>query len=628
MSAQLPADLPVCEQQWTFSGHRKTVYCVTELDGCIFTGCGDHKVRQFSLTTGNLVRTLSGHTGSVACLVPTSLPHDAAAGGGGGGDDGAGAIISGSHDKTLKMWDAKTGRSVRTFKKGHAGHVYCAAVAGATRRLFSGSADGIVVEWALDTGAIVRTLKGHSDWVRAIVMHPAAARLPSAMYSCSNDKTIRLWRLGPSACADTMSVASVDGECLSNGDSSSIATLPQRIFQLAISLDHKRIFAAASDKLLHSFVLDTGAPLRQYAGHAGPVLCVACLHDGVHVVTGSGDKTLRLWNIETGQCVAALRTHRDWIRDVIVLPSVSAQPATGMHRSAMPEIHRLVSVSDDATAVVWNVALTLDPSPAEQPLFRSQGLDNRILSRSQASLPSLESVPEAAPIAAAPAAAAAAPLAIGAARASLASATSPTPLGGGNDMLLGADAVAAASEIAGLRAQLEHAQRVIALQRMELAENAANAATTSAAGAVGTSERAGAEAGAGAGVGGGAGGTVAVAGGLSAAAWARKAARLRQGVLHARRCLAAAENAVHALYGELGMNEAGSPAPLDDLGSASSLSLPLSLGEGGKEPLGECGRSDGEHVKADVPPALSRRSSSGDFRDSAVAADFAMGDAV
>ena len=44
------------------------------------------------------------------------------------------------------------------------------------------------------------------------------------------------------------------------------------------------------------------------------VKCVAVFPDGRRVVSGSSDNTLKVWNIETGECVATLRGHSDEVR--------------------------------------------------------------------------------------------------------------------------------------------------------------------------------------------------------------------------------------------------------------------------------------------------------------------------
>jgi WD40 repeat protein len=45
-------------------------------------------------------------------------------------------------------------------------------------------------------------------------------------------------------------------------------------------------------------------------GHSGPVLSVAYSPDGKHVVSGSSDKTVKVWDSQTGKEVSTLLCHR------------------------------------------------------------------------------------------------------------------------------------------------------------------------------------------------------------------------------------------------------------------------------------------------------------------------------
>ena len=85
---------------------------------------------------GPLIWTLIGHTAQVATVSLTP--------------DGRRAL-SGSHDKTLKVWDLETGRERRTLA-GHADWVNAVSVTSDGRRALSGSGDNTLKVWDLETG--------------------------------------------------------------------------------------------------------------------------------------------------------------------------------------------------------------------------------------------------------------------------------------------------------------------------------------------------------------------------------------------------------------------------------------------------------------------------------------------
>ena len=60
--------------------------------------------------------------------------------------------------------------------------------------------------------------------------------------------------------------------------------------------------------------VETGECVATLKGHSDSVECVAVSPDGRRVVSGSHDNTLKVWNVATGNCVATLRGHSDVVR--------------------------------------------------------------------------------------------------------------------------------------------------------------------------------------------------------------------------------------------------------------------------------------------------------------------------
>jgi hypothetical protein len=122
---------------------------------------------------GPLIRTLEGHTDWVRAIAV--LP------------DGKRAV-SGSNDRTLKLWDMESGELIQTLE-GHTGWVNAIAVIPDGKRAVSGSDDGTLKLWDMESGKLIQTLEGHTGEVTAIAVMPDAKRAVSG----SDDSTLKIW---------------------------------------------------------------------------------------------------------------------------------------------------------------------------------------------------------------------------------------------------------------------------------------------------------------------------------------------------------------------------------------------------------------------------------------------------
>ncbi|MEG4796698.1 WD40 repeat domain-containing protein, partial [Microcoleus sp. LAD1_D1] len=120
-----------------------------------------------------LLRTLNGHSSSVNAVAVTA--------------DGKRAI-SGSDDKTIKVWDLTTGKEQFTLN-GHTRSVNAIAVTADGKRAISGSYDKTLKVWDLTTRKEQFTLNGHTSSVNAVAVTADGKRAISG----SIDKTIKVW---------------------------------------------------------------------------------------------------------------------------------------------------------------------------------------------------------------------------------------------------------------------------------------------------------------------------------------------------------------------------------------------------------------------------------------------------
>jgi len=153
-----------------------------------------------------------------------------------------GYIISGSDDRTIRIWDDKTGAAIGNPLRVHTDCVRSIAYSPDGRHIISGSMDCTIRIWDAETGAAVGDfLTGHTEWVRSVAYSP-------------------------------------DGLHIITGseDSPFESGMPRLVLQ---------------------------SEIQSVEGHTEWVRSVAYSPDGLHIISRSLDGTIRIWDAETGTAV-------------------------------------------------------------------------------------------------------------------------------------------------------------------------------------------------------------------------------------------------------------------------------------------------------------------------------------
>jgi len=99
-------------------------------------------------------------------------------------------IASGSYDNTIRLWDIKTGKLVKTFTR-HNGYVNSVNFSPNGKFIVSGSSDSTVRLWNVETGKLVKTFEGDWGIVYSVAFSPDGKYIASG----SDDDTIKLWNV-------------------------------------------------------------------------------------------------------------------------------------------------------------------------------------------------------------------------------------------------------------------------------------------------------------------------------------------------------------------------------------------------------------------------------------------------
>jgi platelet-activating factor acetylhydrolase IB subunit alpha len=334
--------IPRPPEKFTLNGHRLPVTKVIfhPIYSVIASCSEDATIKIWDYESGNYERTLKGHT---------DLIQDIAF------DPQGKLLCSCSADMSVRLWDfQETYSNIKTLQ-GHDHNVSSVTFTPNGDYVISSSRDRTIKIWEVSTGYCIKTLNAHNDWIRQVrVYHDG-----TYMASCSNDHTIIVWQLSTSLLTSNSSsfenrhfelrghehvvecitwapensnAAILEGAGLMNGTSSIISTSSPIVnnqtntTSLTTNTNNKLVNGISNSSSSSNLSIDISNKKRT----SGPYLC-----------SGSRDKTIKIWDVTTMQCLFNLIGHNNWIRGVLFHPG-------GKY---------LLSVSDDKTLRVWELRI-------------------------------------------------------------------------------------------------------------------------------------------------------------------------------------------------------------------------------------------------------------------------------
>jgi WD40 repeat protein len=252
----------------------------------ILSGGADKTMKLWEAATGKLVRTFEGHTGmitSVACS-----------------PDGKYAL-SGSWDRTVRLGDIQTGKETAVFL-GHESMVNTVAFSPNGKYALSGSSDNMLKLWEVQTGKEVRTLKGHTGPVTSAAFSPDGKHIASAGHDTWDRSKVRIWEVETG-----MNIFSRE--------------LPNSPIPLSLAFlpDSRHVYFTTSGRSTALLDIDN-KEMREIGKHSKAVYTVAVSPSGKLGLSGDVTGMLKLYEFEYGTLRTKFLTDRNEIWSVAYSP--------------------------------------------------------------------------------------------------------------------------------------------------------------------------------------------------------------------------------------------------------------------------------------------------------------------
>merc|ERR1712149_80315 len=223
--------------------------------------------------------TLEGHAGWVTAIATTTENPD--------------MILSASRDKTVMVWQLTREDGSYGYPKkalcGHGHFVQDVVISSDGQFALSGSWDGTLRLWDLNTGLTTRRFVGHDKDVLSVAFSADNRRIVSG----SRDKTIKLWNTLGECKYTILSDGEGHGEWVS-------------CVSFSPNASHPLIISGGWDKLVKVWNLSNCKLRTNLAGHTGVVYTTAISPDGSLCASGGKDGIAMLWDVNDGKHLYSL----------------------------------------------------------------------------------------------------------------------------------------------------------------------------------------------------------------------------------------------------------------------------------------------------------------------------------
>lgn len=309
-------------------GYGRLTYAAPSPDGTKFvTGSEDGNVRLWDMSTGKVIRTFRGHEDRVSSAAFSG--------------DGS-KVVTGSWDGTARLWDCETGQVIRTFSED-AGYVQSVAISPDGNRVLVGL-EQVIVLWDAYSGDMIRTFEQSefyyydsyekvplgfspdgSTFIAGELYDTESGELVDSLgtsstvvYSPDGTKILLGYASGHYRLLDAETLDSVANYSEYNCDP------PWRTGCNYMPVVGQRVTAFSSDGFRIFIAFYGGVGIRKLDGQTGTaaqtivyansgVLSLSHVPGTDYIMSGNGDNTVNLWNVESLERAHTVPVHFDTV---------------------------------------------------------------------------------------------------------------------------------------------------------------------------------------------------------------------------------------------------------------------------------------------------------------------------
>lgn len=310
--------------------------------------------------------------------------------------DGRRAVIA-SSDRSVRFYEVEGKRDLKRLI-GHTASVWSVALSPDSTRALSGSMDLSVRFWDTATGQQLLKLDGHTSLVTCVAFVPESKKAISG----SLDGTVIVWDLATGkeiqqfefkkAYVNALSV-SADGKFAlvgANGEIHSVnldtgkevllGSHAAAVTSVAFSKDGTQALSGSDDRTVRLWDLAAGRMLREMKGHEAPVRAVSFNDSGKWGLSGSADSTVRLWQLATGKELGKFPKHAEPVVQVAFLDNGKQTLSGSRDLNLLPwNIEKFSTVSTSPSTGGNNYSPEVKPLELKRKLIPVGGTLSRLI---------------------------------------------------------------------------------------------------------------------------------------------------------------------------------------------------------------------------------------------------------